>query len=313
MREAHRLASQLLPAYAHPSSRHDFTLAQLFACLVVREMLRLSYRKAEDLLRDAPQWLGDIGLAKAPDHNTLWNAFGRLVEVRRVNRMLDLLAELFAERRLLKLSRKPLSIDSTCYEQRHRSRHYERACRKLRLGRDGAKYAEKPGAAEVNAARSAKVRAMPKLALAVAAGCHLILAARVRTGNGSDSPDFEPLLQRAWKRAGVRVVVADGGYDAEPNHRLARLDLNVRSIIPATIGRQTDKPPRGRYRRLMRYRFARRADRRWYGQRAQSETVNSMMKRNFDEALRSVLPKRREQEMLLRAITHNLMLRAAQL
>ena len=182
----------------------------------------------------------------------------------------------------------------------------------MRLGRDGAKYAEKPSAAEVNRARSVKVRAMPKLALAVAAGCHLILAARVHTGNGADTPDFAPLLYRAWKRASVKVVVADGGYDSEPNHRLARLDLNVRSIIPPTVGRPTSKPPRGRYRRLMHHRFARKADRRWYGQRAQSETVNSMMKRNFGDALRSVLPKRREQEMLLRVLTHNLMLRAAQ-
>lgn len=38
------------------------------------------------------------------------------------------------------------------------------------------------------------------------------------------------------------------------------------------------------------------------------ETVNSMMKRNFGDALRSVLPERREQEMLLRSIAHDLLL-----
>ncbi len=35
-----------------------------------------------------------------------------------------------------------------------------------------------------------------------------------------------------------------------------------------------------------------------------------MIKRNLGDALRSVLPKRREQEMLLRTLTHNLMLYA---
>ena len=60
----------------------------------------------------------------------------------------------------------------------------------------------------------------------------------------------------------------------------------------------------------MRQRFARRADRGAYGQRAQSETVNSMIKRNCGDALRSALPKRREREMLLRALTHNFMLYA---
>jgi hypothetical protein len=37
MRDAHRLASQVWPDYSHRFSRHDFTLPQLFACLVVRE------------------------------------------------------------------------------------------------------------------------------------------------------------------------------------------------------------------------------------------------------------------------------------
>jgi transposase len=149
---------------------------------------------------------------------------------------------------------------------------------------------------------------MPKLALAVAAGCHLIVAARVHIGNGSDSVDFDPLLYQSWRRARVKAVVADAGYDSEKNHRIARLDMGVRSIIPPKIGRQTHKLPAGRFRRLMKQRFNRKADKRVYGQRAQSETVNSMMKRNFGDALRSILDKRRGQEMLLRAVTHNLLL-----
>lgn len=248
LREAHRLASRIWPPHADPCSRHDFTLPQLFACLVVREMLRLSYRKTEALLRDAPHWLADIGMSKAPDHNTLWRAFGVLVTTRRVNRMLDLLTELFARERLLKLWVKPLTIDSTCYERRHRSRHYDRVCRRMRLG-EGEKYANRPEktaqerAAEVNHARSIKVRQMPKLALAVASNCHLILAARTHIGNGSDAPDFDPLLYQSWRRANVKTVVADAGYDSEQNHRIARLDMGVRSIIPPKIGRPTTKPP----------------------------------------------------------------------
>jgi hypothetical protein len=70
MREAHALASRVFDDYSHKFSRHDFTLPQLFACLVVREMMKLSYRKAEALLRDSMAWLADIGMTKAPDHNT---------------------------------------------------------------------------------------------------------------------------------------------------------------------------------------------------------------------------------------------------
>lgn len=40
---AHYLASQALPDYAHKFSRHDFTLPQLFACLVVKELLNPNF------------------------------------------------------------------------------------------------------------------------------------------------------------------------------------------------------------------------------------------------------------------------------
>ena len=71
-------------------SRRDFTEAQLFACLVLREHQRKSYRGLVALLNDAPQWCSDIGLRKVPDHNTLCRAFHRLVKPGVVETMLDL-------------------------------------------------------------------------------------------------------------------------------------------------------------------------------------------------------------------------------
>jgi hypothetical protein len=79
MRVAYHLARRALPEHSCKFSRHDFTLAQLFACLVVREFFGLSYRRTEALPADSPQWLADVGLSKAPDHNTLWRAFDALL------------------------------------------------------------------------------------------------------------------------------------------------------------------------------------------------------------------------------------------
>lgn len=108
----------------------------------------------------------------------------------------------------------------------------------------------------------------------------------------------------------MEVVVADAGNDSEANHRVARLDLGVRSVIPPDAGRprKDGSPPATLFRRLMRHRFARKADRHLYGQRWQAETVNSMVKRNLGPALRARTDQRRECEMLLRAVTHNVML-----
>ncbi len=54
MRRAYALGKRVWPDYRSPFSRHDYTRPQLFACLVVRESLRLSYRKAEASLDDVP-------------------------------------------------------------------------------------------------------------------------------------------------------------------------------------------------------------------------------------------------------------------
>jgi len=308
-RRAYELGRRLWSDYDSPFSRHDFTRPQLFACLVLRESLRLSYRKAAAFLIDVPGWLAEIGMAHAPDHNTLWRAFGMLLEPRSVKRALDLMAIEGAGALSADLRFKPLTIDSTCYEERHRSRHYDRVCRKLDL-RPGQKYAQRPGkwGPAVNASRSKRLKRMPKLALAVAAASHRILAARALIGNGSDAPDFEPLLFHSWRRAKVIQVVADAGYDSEDNHRLARRDMGVRSVIPPKSGRPSKSPPAGYYRRLMKSRFKRKADAKLYGQRSQSETTHSMMKRNLGENLRSIRPERRKQELMLRSLVHNLML-----
>ena len=149
-----------------------------------------------------------------------------------------------------------------------------------------------------------------KLSLAVAGSCHLILAARATTGAGADQPFFRPLLSDARRRTHFRIAVADAGYDSEPNHSFAREELRVRSIIPPNTGRPSNKPPTARHRRNMYHRFKRKADKAQYGQRWQSETVNSMMKRNMGSAPRATTARRRAKELLLRVITHNVMILA---
>jgi IS5 family transposase len=309
MRTAYDLARRLLPEYSCKFSRHDFTLAQLFACLVLREFHGVSLRRAEEILRDNPRMLADIGLRRVPDHNTLCRAFRRILRLGNVNRMLDLLVRLFVQAKLLGLKHKPLAIDSTCFEMRHRSPHYDRRCRHMALTPRG-QAVKRPGkwGKSVNDRRSESLRRMPKLAIAVASGYHLILSAKVRTGNGSDAPDFNDLLSQAWRRAGVKVVVADAGYDSEANHRIARQEMGVRSIISLGIGRPTSKPPTGRWRRHMAKRRTRKADQKLYGQRSQSETVHSMIKRNQGSALRARTAEGRKQEMMLRVLVHNIML-----
>ena len=307
MRAAYLLAALSLPNYSDKFSRHDFTLPQLFACLVIREHQKKSYRGAEELLRDSPDWLASIGMSRPPDHNTLWRAFNHLVKPGLVNSMLDQQVKWAEQRKLIKGRIKPVALDSSMFESHHVSRHFEK--RQRQAEREKRKKQRKiRGKTAGDRRRSRVVRGLPKLSLAVASSCHLILAARATTGGGGDQPFFEPLLLDAWRRANIKIAVADAGYDSEPNHCIARHDMGVRSIIPPNAGRPTEKQPLGRHRRSMKRRFQRKADKKYYGQRWQAETVNSMIKRNLGSALRARTARRRSKELLLRVITHNVMI-----
>jgi hypothetical protein len=297
MRVAHALASRSLPKYTSKFSRRDFTLRQLFACLVVREHQRQTYRGAEALLRDSAHWCRDIGMKKAPDHNTLCRAFHALNLGRR-GKLLDVLVQWLAVAGQLGDT---AAIDSTLCDTHHRSRHYEQRRRH---------YATRAKKA-ANARRSRAARRTPKLAFAVDTATHLILAARARSGMGSDAPDFAPLLFDAWRRMPgrrLRHVLADAGYDSEANHRCARLDMGVRSLIKTGVGRPTGKRPAAPYRRAMHHELAGSQKGKRYGHRAQAETVASMLKRNLGDALRSRSDRARRHELILRAITHGVML-----
>jgi hypothetical protein len=302
MRVAFELARGVLPRYFSKFSRHDFTVPQLFACMVLKEQQRTTYRGVEALLRDAPHWCRQIGMKRVPDHNTLCRAAHALDLCRRRGRgerLLDRLTRWFA---IAKQLGTVVALDSSVYEQRYRSRHYEQRCRH---------YATKHDDRSANAKRSRSARQSPKLSIGVCTRCHLILSARVRSGLGSDCPDFEPLLFDAWRRhPRLRTVLADAGFDSEANHRIARDDMGVQSLIKTGIGRRSKKnlPPSGYYRRIMSKRLRGSQRGKKYGQRSQAETVNSMLKRNLGDALRARSPRARKNEQILRVLAHNIAL-----
>jgi hypothetical protein len=293
---AHALARQCLPRYSCKFSRHDFTRAQLFACLVVREHQNKSYRGVEALLRDCPHWCRGIGMKRVPDHNTLWRAFAALLGETQVGRLMDRLTRWM---QLLKALGETCAIDSTIDDTHHRSRHYEHRCRH---------HAAKDKTS-VNRRRSRTARRLPKLSLCIDVGCHVILAARTRVGVCSDQRDWPPLLAASVRRVPqLRTAIGDAGFDSHRNHAVARERLGVRSLIKLSTPRPGDGPPTSRYRLLMGKKLSGSQKGKPYGQRAQAETVNSMMKRNLGAHLRARTAEGRKKEQMLRVLTHNLMI-----
>lgn len=192
-------------------------------------------------------------------------------------------------------------------ESHHVSGHFEK--RRRQTARQARKKkTRKQKQYDANRRRSATNKRLPKLSLAVQASSHLILAAKATTGLGADHKYFVPLMLDADRRMCLEFALADAGYDSEDNHRLARDELKIRSLIPATCGRPGADGPTGHYRRLMRRRLKSGPDKKCYGQRWQAETVNSMIKRNLGSACRARTATGRKKDMLLRVVTHNLMI-----
>jgi Transposase DDE domain len=144
----------------------------------------------------------------------------------------------------------------------------------------------------------------PKLGVVCDVQTHFILAAHEGRGPKPDVADFRPLVSEALARVRLGRIVADAGYDSEPNHAFARRECRIRSIMPAKHGRPTTKPATGHYRRLMQTRF----DLAAYRDRVQVETVISMLKRRLEAFVRGRTCWSQRRELRLKVLTHNVMI-----
>src|SRR5262245_54082191 len=131
----------------------------------------------------------------------------------------------------------------------------------------------------------------------------MILAVVPHSGPGPDITHFRQAFDEARKRLRFTALAADAGYDAEHTHVYGR-SCGVRTLIPPSNGRPRTKPPSGYWRRMM----LRVLPRSRYGQRWQSETVNSMLKRLLGSALRARSYRSQCREIVLRSLTLNVMI-----
>lgn len=285
-RQTLAVATEVLRPYAHKYSPKKFTQPQLFACLVLKTFLKTDYRGVGEHLADHSDVRATLALKGVPHFTTLQKASRRLLRQPRARRLFRTTVRRFLQRRR-KVKR--AALDSTGLDCGHASRYYVR---------------RRCGAAKqwqtVSYSRYAKLEASFDCVT------HLMLGALVGRGPRPDSDRFVPLLDTTLANVRVGAALADAGYDSEPNHRYARETRGVRSFIPATSGRPTTKPPSGRYRRQMKQRLDKHYGK--YGQRWQAETGFSMFKRRLGAAVHGRSYWSQCRELLLMAITYNIML-----
>jgi Transposase DDE domain/Transposase domain (DUF772) len=284
VRAALAAARRVLPFYTHPNSPKKFTQHQLFACLVLKNFLKTDYRGVVAHLADNPSLRELMGLKHVPHFTTLQKASRHLLASAPVRRVLHSTIRLhYGHRRRVPSS----AVDSTGLECSCASGYFVRRRKRV-----------------TGPWKTVVYHHYPKLGLVSDTSCHFILAMRVGRGPRPDVDEFRPLVKDALRAMSLLRMVADAGYDSEPNHRFARERCGIRTIIPAKYGRPTTKPATGHYRRLMQVRF----DTDAYRDRVQVETVMSMVKRNQLPYVRGHSYQSQCRDLRLMALTHNVMI-----
>jgi hypothetical protein len=183
--------------------------------------------------------------------------------------------------------RVPLAaVDGTRMESRHVSRYYVKRRSKTGTSTQETTYAK-----------------YPKVVLVTDCHSHMVLAAEPGRGPASDLVLFKAALKQAANRARIGTLLADADFDGEWVHEHVRT-YGIRTLIPPERGRPSEKPPVVKWRRRMKQRF----NKKKYDQLWQTETVNSMIKRRLGSALRARSYWSQCREIMLRVITHNVMI-----
>lgn len=291
---AHEVARRTLPERAHRFAPKRYTQPQLLACILVKEYLRLDYRTAQETLKLSDGLREALGLDTVPDYSTLWRFAHDKATA-------EVVASALVETvHLLKESGhdppggaapgpRLVAIDSTGLYSGHASRYFER-----RRGQ-------------------AERRAYQKWAAALWVGPQLVVAQLSKPGPQGDYPDLPPLATAAVASVPGCTVLADAGYDCEANHVFCRERLGVHALIPAKT-RRFVSGPRRRYRAEMVRSLGcatlgnegEAPALRTYRQRWLVETLMSVVKRKWGEALSARLPAMQRAQALVRGLVYNL-------
>jgi transposase len=255
---------------------------------VLKEFLKLDYRGLAGFLADTRDLSGLIGLKIVPHFTTFHKAAARLLKADPAQKLFDAVLDRALQDGVRKWRVARASVDGTGLESRHVSRYYVK-----RRSSSGDRSQE------------VAYSKYPKVVFVIDCTTHMILSVVPGSGPCSDLVEFRRALGQAVFRARIGTLLADADFDAEWVH-LAVRSTGARTIIPAKRGRPTDKQPTGYWRRIMKQQFARYKPK--YGQRWQVETVNSMIKRLLGSALRARRYWTQCREIVLKALTHNVMI-----
>ncbi|MCB8926282.1 MAG: transposase [Ardenticatenaceae bacterium] len=267
-RMAHKLAQKEFTPYSHPKSPRKYTQPQLVACILLMHRLRLSYRDMEEWLLASDAVVKELGLKDVPTYSALARAAARLLTLAQIDRMnVSLLTELGIEE-------EAVAIDATGFQLTQASDYY--------INRRGW-----------------KITQYWKGFYGVGLNTLFILGRSQSYGPGHDGSKLETMRRavRPFMRSGQWVLLADGGFDVKsvrPDDLIPpRRTGPKRSIASPLRKARADLVAAARLDGL-------------FGQRWKVESVISVIKRKFGDAIRARKYYLQRREPAIKMLVYNL-------
>lgn len=267
-RLAHHLAKKEFEPYSHPKSPHKYTQPQLVACILLMHRLKLSYRDMEEWLLASDGVVNTLGLKDIPTYSALARATARILTLERIDRMnAQLLLDLGVEE-------EAVAIDATGFQLTQASDYY--------INRRGWKISQ-----------------YWKGFYGVGLNTLFILGRSQSYGPGHDGSKLETMRRavRPFMRSRRWVLLADGGFDVKsvrPDDLIPpRRTGKKRSIASPLRKVRADLVDAARLDGL-------------FGQRWKVETVISVIKRKFGDAIRARKFYLQRREPAIKMLVYNL-------